>query len=96
VASLAADGVRIDRVEPFSPNLEDLYFLIRRQLSGEARAAGREVKGALDPVATGTLAPSAGMGPRSTTADRMPTMTVPDSLGTDQDVASTEQRGSGS
>jgi ABC-2 type transport system ATP-binding protein len=96
VASLAADGVRIGRVEPFSPSLEDLYFLIRRQLSGEARAAGREVKGALDPVATGTLAPSAGMGPRSTTADRMPTMTVPDSLGTDQDVASTEQRGSGS
>lgn len=96
VASLAADGVRIGRVEPFSPNLEDLYFLIRRQLSGEARAAGREVKGALDPVATGALAPSAGMGPRSTTADRMPTMTVPDSLGTDQDVASTEQRGSGS
>lgn len=83
VASLVADGVRVGRVEPFSPSLEDLYFLIRRQLSGDARAAGREVDGALDPVSTGTLTPSAGMGPGSAVADRMPTMTIPDSLGSD-------------
>ena len=80
VSALVADGIRIRRVDPFSPSLEDLYFLIRRQLSEGARAAGREVEGALDPVGTGSLAPSAGMGPGSRAADRMPTMVVPDSL----------------
>lgn len=51
VAALVADGVRITRVEPHSPTLEDLYFLIRRRLGGEARSAGLEVEGVLDPVA---------------------------------------------
>lgn len=51
VAALAADGVRVTRVEPHRPTLEDLYFLIRRQLGNEARSAGLEVEGALDPVA---------------------------------------------
>ncbi|MGI9578817.1 MAG: ATP-binding cassette domain-containing protein [Microthrixaceae bacterium] len=82
VAALVADGIRIERVEPFSPSLEDLYFLIRRQLSADARAAGRESSAVLDPVTTATLAPSAGMGPGSDQADRMPTMTVPDALDT--------------
>ncbi len=31
VASLVADGVRITRVDPHVPSLEDLYFTIRRQ-----------------------------------------------------------------
>ena len=31
VASLVADGVRLTRVEPHEPTLEDLYFTIRRQ-----------------------------------------------------------------
>jgi ABC-2 type transport system ATP-binding protein len=31
VASLVADGVRVTRVEPHTPTLEDLYFAIRRQ-----------------------------------------------------------------
>ncbi|MCZ7629376.1 MAG: ABC transporter permease subunit [Microthrixaceae bacterium] len=47
VAALVADGIRITRVEPHRPTLEDLYFLIRRQLGGEARSAGLEVAGAL-------------------------------------------------
>jgi len=80
VSALVADGVRLSRVEPFSPTLEDLYFLIRRQLSPGARSSGREVEAVLDPVANGVLAPSAGMGPGSTTADRMPTITVPNAI----------------
>ena len=31
VASLIADGVRVTRVEPHVPTLEDLYFTIRRE-----------------------------------------------------------------
>jgi len=37
IASLVADGVRLTRVEPHVPTLEDLYFTIRRQ--ADARAA---------------------------------------------------------
>ena len=38
VADLAAAGVRLRRVEPFTPSLEDLYFEVRRR----RRAAGVE------------------------------------------------------
>jgi ABC-2 type transport system ATP-binding protein len=31
VSSLVADGVRLTRVEPHAPTLEDLYFAVRRQ-----------------------------------------------------------------
>ncbi len=80
VSSLVAEGIRLTKVQPHRPTLEDLYFLIRRQLSQGARSQGREVDSVLDPVSTGRLAPSAGMGPGSSTADLMPTMVVPDSL----------------
>jgi len=35
VASLVADGVRLTRVEPHEPTLEDLYFTIRRQAGAD-------------------------------------------------------------
>ena len=34
VAALCADGVRLTRVEPHEPTLEDLYFAVRRQGAG--------------------------------------------------------------
>jgi ABC-2 type transport system ATP-binding protein len=45
VSSLCADGVRITRVDPHQPTLEDLYFTIRRQAGGRD---GREDQ--LDPI----------------------------------------------
>jgi len=38
VAGLAADGVRITRVEPHAPTLEDLYFAVRREARGDGLA----------------------------------------------------------
>lgn len=84
VAALVADGIRITRVEPHRPTLEDLYFLIRRQLGGEARSAGLEVAGALDPVAPrGPALPSA-------PASAAPDSAVPDHPG-DTDRSDTDQ-----
>ena len=40
VARLAAAGVRLTRVDPHNPSLEDLYFAIRRERRGDAAAAG--------------------------------------------------------
>ena len=61
VASLAADGVRLTRVEPRQPTLEDLYFTIRRQSKG----AG------LSPVsATGQMLGSLAGAERSATQPR--------------------------
>lgn len=50
VASLCADGVRLTKVEPHVPTLEDLYFTIRRQRGGTspAEAEGRRI---LEPIA---------------------------------------------
>lgn len=85
VAALAADGVRVTRVEPHRPTLEDLYFLIRRQLGNAARSAGLEVEGTLDPVAP--RVPERPAVPPTV----MPSIEVPDSLepadGTDTDPA---------
>lgn len=85
VAALAADGVRLTRVEPHHPTLEDLYFLIRRQLGNAARSAGLEVEGVLDPVATHV--PERPAVPPTV----MPSIEVPDSLepsnGVDTDPA---------
>ncbi len=83
VASLVADGVRLTRVDPHRPTLEDLYFLIRRQLSPQARADGREVDTVLDPVSVSELAPSPGMRRGSETADTMPSIVVPEGLDPD-------------
>ena len=80
VAALVADGIPITRVEPHTPTLEDLYFLIRRKLGERARADGLEVADPLDPVSNTTLAPSHGMGPGSRSADHMPVIEVPDGL----------------
>jgi ABC-2 type transport system ATP-binding protein len=38
VAELVADGVRLTRVEPHTPTLEDLYFAVRREARGEGLA----------------------------------------------------------
>ena len=35
VAALVGDGVRVTRVDPHQPTLEDLYFTIRRQAGGQ-------------------------------------------------------------
>jgi len=40
VARLSAAGVRLTRVDPHNPSLEDLYFAIRRERRGDAAAAG--------------------------------------------------------
>jgi ABC-type multidrug transport system ATPase subunit len=40
VGSLTAAGVRLTRVDPFNPSLEDLYFAIRRERRGDAASAG--------------------------------------------------------
>lgn len=103
VGALVADGVRLTRVEPHRPTLEDLYFAARSQLSPAARQEGREVGGVLDPVATAggplrpTVPPTAVVtGPRRD--DRMPVLDVPDVLGpTESPLGSTgADRGDGS
>jgi ABC-2 type transport system ATP-binding protein len=38
VADLVADGVRLTRVEPHTPTLEDLYFAVRREARGDGLA----------------------------------------------------------
>lgn len=53
VAALCADGVRLTRVDPRQPTLEDLYFAIRRGSASGAR-------GGLGPVAAPRHAPPAG------------------------------------
>jgi ABC-2 type transport system ATP-binding protein len=40
VARLSAAGVRLTRVDPHNPSLEDLYFAIRRERRGDAAPAG--------------------------------------------------------
>jgi len=40
VAALAAAGVRITRVDPHNPSLEDLYFAIRRERRAPDAAQG--------------------------------------------------------
>ena len=86
VASLVADGVRLTRVEPHEPTLEDLYFTIRRQAgvagSGTTRrmddggteiVAGRRDRPGqpLAPIATGHGdLPPLGTGPTATRTER--------------------------
>ncbi len=41
VASLVADGVRVTRVQPHQPTLEDLYFAVRRAARGDGLAPVR-------------------------------------------------------
>jgi len=50
IASLVADGVRLTRVEPHEPTLEDLYFTIRRQRGGSTEDPDHH---ALAPVSPG-------------------------------------------
>jgi len=40
VAALSAAGVRLTRVDPHNPSLEDLYFAIRRERRGDAASTG--------------------------------------------------------
>jgi ABC-2 type transport system ATP-binding protein len=40
VAALAAAGVRLTRVEPHNPSLEDLYFAIRKERRGDGASDG--------------------------------------------------------
>jgi ABC-2 type transport system ATP-binding protein len=50
VASLVADGLRLTRVDPHEPTLEDLYFTIRRQRGGLTTEASDQL---LEPVSPG-------------------------------------------
>lgn len=51
VAVLVANGVRLTRVEPHEPTLEDLYFAVRRDHRERLAAAGRAAAPGLAPVA---------------------------------------------
>ena len=42
---LVADGVRLTRVEPHEPTLEDLYFAVRRDAPRRRAAADRRAPG---------------------------------------------------
>jgi ABC-2 type transport system ATP-binding protein len=90
VGALVADGVRLTRVEPHRPTLEDLYFAARRQLSDGARRDGREVLGVLDPVQPAGPARVAPVPPTALGAaprgreHHMPTLSVPDALDPDE------------
>jgi ABC-2 type transport system ATP-binding protein len=53
VASLVADGVRLSRVEPHEPTLEDLYFTIRRQAGVRAAMGADGPDGPRGPGALG-------------------------------------------
>lgn len=102
VGALVADGVRLTRVEPHRPTLEDIYFAARRQLSGAARSSGREVSGVLDPVHDGTFAPTAdapawspslidGDERRRREHQSMPTIDVPDAPDLDRSTSGRPQ-----
>jgi ABC-2 type transport system ATP-binding protein len=52
IASLCADGVRLTRVDPHEPNLDDLYFTIRRQAGGRSTGTpDADAPAALAPIA---------------------------------------------
>ncbi|CAN5687824.1 ABC transporter ATP-binding protein [soil metagenome] len=79
IASLVADGVRLTRVDPHEPTLEDLYFTIRRQRGGTTEAAGEHALAPVDPgwkVATPAVPPTDAQDPTSTTL-------IPDGVGPD-------------
>ena len=69
VASLVADGVRLSRVEPHEPTLEDLYFTIRRQagVRGAMGADGPDGRGGTGALGgfTGEQVTAPGRGDRS-------------------------------
>jgi ABC-2 type transport system ATP-binding protein len=85
VGALVSDGVRLTRVEPHRPTLEDLYFTVRSRLGAEARSEGREVGGVLDPVRQADVQvpdvpPMAAVARRHAPQERMPELHVPDAL----------------
>ena len=49
IAALVADGVRLTRVDPHQPTLEDLYFTIRRQAGGREVAERTEALAPITP-----------------------------------------------
>jgi ABC-2 type transport system ATP-binding protein len=67
VASLVADGVRLTRVEPHEPTLEDLYFTIRRQ-AGVGRAEQVSADGG-QVMAPGRRLPGSPLAPEGAGAD---------------------------
>ena len=83
IASLVADGVRLTRVEPHEPTLEDLYFTIRRQRGGSTGGAGHH---ALAPVSPG-WAPRHQPVPPLDDTDPTIGAHAPDTLWTEGDVA---------
>ena len=62
VAGLVADGVRLTRVEPHNPTLEDLYFAVRRESRRRGLAPSH-------PASSG-VAGKIGSGPMTATYDR--------------------------
>jgi ABC-type multidrug transport system ATPase subunit len=75
VTALVADGVRLIRVDPHVPTLEDLYFTIRRQRGGSTDDAIAE---ALEPIDAG-WAPRVAAAP-PTDADPFASLAVPDGV----------------
>jgi len=77
IASLVADGVRITRVDPHEPTLEDLYFTIRRQRGGSTPDA---VDHLLEPVSSG-WAPRAQAVPPTSERDPFAEVVAPHGVG---------------
>jgi ABC-2 type transport system ATP-binding protein len=50
IARLVAEGVRLTRVDPHDPSLEELYFAVRRDHRERLAAAGRATEPGLAPV----------------------------------------------
>ena len=73
IAALVADGVRLTRVDPHQPTLEDLYFTIRRQAGGREVAERTE---ALAPI--GPTQPPAATAPPLSQVSPLTGAVVPD------------------
>jgi ABC-2 type transport system ATP-binding protein len=95
VTSLVADGVRLIRVDPHVPTLEDLYFTIRRQRGGTTPDAADH---ALAPVSPG-WAPRAQAVPPTLDRDPFTEVIAPHGVGAsglDTDDLRTDQLHAGS
>ncbi|UDY36155.1 ABC transporter ATP-binding protein [Dermatobacter hominis] len=75
VASLTADGVRLTRVEPHVPTLEDLYFTIRREAGIVAGIGGVSGDGADAEHSGGPIVPrERGLAPVTTGHGQLPSL----------------------
>ncbi len=87
ISALCDDGLRLRRIDPHVPTLEDLYFTIRRQ------AAGTAAPDALEPIAPSwasappTVPPQSGPPPGGPLTDPFAGLSAPDRAPSDEGVA---------